>query len=66
MDMAQVDEKQICGLVKERNKYRLLLDKCLFALNILPRQRIADWNGGNTYELAVEIEQAFRKSDNMS
>jgi len=60
MDWTQADKKQIQGLVKERNQYKQLLDKCLFAFNYMPSHRIGDGNGGSTYKLASKIEEAFK------
>ena len=60
MEWIKVNKKQYLGLVKERNTYRRLLDECLFAFNSIPMQRVADGDGGNTYKIAVKIEQAFR------
>lgn len=59
----QVDEQQFKREVAERNRFRLLLDECLFALNNLPRQRIADGDGGDTYKLASKIEAEFKATD---
>lgn len=50
-------------MTNETKTYRGLLDECLYALNILPRQRIADGDGGDTYKLAAKIEQAFKTFD---
>jgi hypothetical protein len=60
MEWIKVDKKQHLGLVEERNAYRRLLDECLFAFNSIPNQRVVDGDGGNTYKIAVKIEQAFR------
>lgn len=59
----QVDEQQFKREVAERNRFRLLLDECFFALNNLPRQRIADGDGADTYKLASKIEAEFKATD---
>jgi hypothetical protein len=45
------------------HEYRKLLDECLFPLNQLPRQRIPDGDGGDTYKLASKIETELKKQD---
>ena len=56
----QCDSRQIRGLIKERNVYRRLLDECLYLLNNLPNRRISDGSRRTTYNLASDIEKAFR------
>ncbi len=55
------DKQQIRGLVKERNEYRWLLDRCLYALNDIPNTPLSD--GVSTYALASTISATFRKFD---
>lgn len=45
------------------HEYRKFLDECLFVLNQLPRQRIPDGDGGDTYKLASKIEAELKKQD---
>ncbi len=62
MDCTQCDKQQIQGLVRERNQYRQLLKKCLYALNTIPNRRIAGLASGTTYELASAIGSALKQS----
>jgi hypothetical protein len=61
MDFTQCSKKQIQGLVHERNQYRQLLKKCLYAMNTLPNRRIAGLEAGTTYELAAAIGSALKQ-----
>ena len=61
MDFTQCSEKQIQGLVRERNHYSQLLKQCLNALNTISNKRIAGLDGGTTYELASAIESALKQ-----
>lgn len=58
------DSKQVQGLVRERNAYRRLLKKSLYAFNVLKNQRISESLNDTTYALALKIEAAFRRFDN--
>ena len=53
MDFTQCSEKQIQGLVRERNHYSQLLKQCLNALNTISNKRIAGLDGGTTYDPAT-------------
>jgi len=56
------DKHQIKMEVKERNTYKKLLDECLYALDVLPDQKIeGDYKYGNTYALASEIGKVLRE-----
>ena len=55
------DKNQFQGLVKERNEYKILLDQCLYALNVIPNTPLSD--GVSTYALASTISAAFKKFD---
>ena len=60
------DSKQIQGLVKERNEYRRLLKKSLYAFNVLRNQRISQSLNDTTYALASEIDKALEGEKNES
>jgi len=55
--------ERLRGHMQWAMSYRALLDECLFAFNSLPRQRIPDGDGGDTYKLAAKIEAAFKQAD---
>ncbi len=55
------NKKQLQGLVRERNEYRRLLNKCLSALNVIPNTPLSD--GVSTYMLASEISVTFKQFD---
>ncbi|HID70680.1 MAG TPA: hypothetical protein EYP35_09570 [Desulfobacterales bacterium] len=57
------DSKQIQGLVRERNEYRRLLKKSLYAFNVLRNHRISESLNDTTYALASEIDSAFKRFD---
>ncbi len=57
------NKRQIQGLIKERNKYRQLLDQCLYALNVVPNTPLSDGVNNSTYSLASEINTTFKKFD---
>jgi len=57
------DSKQIQGLVRERNEYRRLLKKSLYAFNVLRNHRISKSLNDTTYALASEIDSAFKRFD---
>lgn len=63
MEWVKCNQKQIQGLINERNEYRQLLEQCLVAINDIPDRPVqsSDPRGDNTYALAFRIEQAFRK-----
>jgi hypothetical protein len=58
MKEAKINTEQLQGLVKERNEYRQLLEKCLDVLNQLPNTKVGDLR---TYDLASKIENSFRR-----
>jgi hypothetical protein len=58
MKESTVNTEQLQGLVKERNKYRQLLESCLFVFNQLPNKKVGDLR---TYDLASSIENSFRR-----
>ena len=62
MDFTQCSKQQIQGLVRERNQYRQLLKKCLYALNAIPNRRIAGLASRTTYELASAIDSVLKQS----
>ena len=66
MDWIKVDKKQFMKEIKERNTYKVLLDKCLFVLNNLPKQKIVGKGIKDTYALAVKIEQVFKENDTLA
>lgn len=57
------DSKQIQGLVRERNEYRRLLKRSLYAFNVLRNHRISESLNDTTYALASDIGSAFKRFD---
>lgn len=55
------DSKQIQGLVRERNEYRRLLKRSLYAFNVLRNHRISESLNDTTYALASDIGSAFKR-----
>ena len=62
-EKAEVDVKQLRGIVHERNVYRGLLNECLLAFNYMTNSRIGEGKGKSSYELASKIEAAFTAND---
>lgn len=58
----QCDRRQVHGLVRERNEYRRLLEKCLYALNMIPNTPIPGLEK-DSYQLASEIEKFLDRLD---
>ena len=59
MNYLQVEKTQMQEIVAERNKYKRLLDECLYALNNIPYHSIPDGNGSSTYSLAKKIHKVL-------
>ncbi len=57
----RIDTKQLRGMIRERNTYRELLNKCVRVFNILPNQEFNDLPIENTYELVSTIEKNLNK-----
>jgi len=57
------DSKQIQGLVKERNEYRRLLKRSLYAFNVMRNRPISESLNDTTYALASDITKAFKRFD---
>lgn len=57
------DSKQIQGLVRERNEYRRLLKRSLYAFNVLRNHPISESLNDTTYALASDIGSAFKRFD---
>ena len=55
---AEADVTQVRGIVKERNKYKELLDLCVKAFNYIPNTELPV---GNTYTLVSKIEKVLSK-----
>ena len=58
----QCDKKQIQELVRRERKYRRLLEKCLYALNMIPNSPIPGLEK-DSYQLASEIEEFLARLD---
>ncbi len=59
--MVKADQKQIVGIVKERNRYRKLLEECVKAFNMIPNTVINTPDHSDTYQLVSAIEKILNK-----
>jgi len=59
----ECNKKQIHRLLKERNEYRRLLKKSLYAFNVFRNQRMSESLNDTTYALASKIDAAFKRFD---
>lgn len=64
-ELVTASQKQISGLIHERNHFRNLLEICLHVFNTFPNMmtKLESQDHQSTYKIANQIEQAFKKYD---